>query len=194
MRKGSQKLLSLIHRLVDKTANWQLLDELENIKSEYSLLLNYMKQGVNDPQRERQRIKFISRSYDLIEKAAYLMRSKEKAEIVTRTMPQILKDLEDLGMKSITSGLTEVDLQKHVALYTELFHCAKKSSLWNAEEEKSAEEVMNSALVSDKDKSVMLSALLLSNLYSFDAQRLFSSPTNIRRQRIYSCAYSSLFV
>lgn len=170
--KRLAEALSLIHRLVDKTANWQLLDELENIKSEYSLLLNYMKQGVNDPQRERQRIKFISRSYDLIEKAAYLMRSKEKAEIVTRTMPQILKDLEDLGMKSITSGLTEVDLQKHVALYTELFHCAKKSSLWNAEEEKSAEEVMNSALVSDKDKSVMLSALLLSNLYSFDAQKI----------------------
>ena len=162
--KRLAEALSLIHRLVDKTANWQLLDELENIKSEYSLLLNYMKQGMNDPQRERQRIKFISRSYDLIEKAAYLMRSKEKAEIVTRTMSQILKDLEDLGMKSITSGLTEVDLQKHVALYTELFHCAKKSSLWNAEEEKSAEEVMNSALVSDKDKSVMLSALLLSNL------------------------------
>ena len=109
--KRLAEALSLIHRLVDKTANWQLLDELENIKSEYSLLLNYMKQGVNDPQRERQRIKFISRSYDLIEKAAYLMRSKEKAEIVTRTMPQILKDLEDLGMKSITSGLTEVDLQ-----------------------------------------------------------------------------------
>ncbi len=87
--KRLAEALSLIHRLVDKTANWQLLDELENIKSEYSLLLNYMKQGVNDPQRERQRIKFISRSYDLIEKAAYLMRSKEKAEIVTRTMPQI---------------------------------------------------------------------------------------------------------
>ena len=51
--KRLAEALSLIHRLVDKTANWQLLDELENIKSEYSLLLNYMKQGVNDPQRER---------------------------------------------------------------------------------------------------------------------------------------------
>ena len=32
--KRLAEALSLIHRLVDKTANWQLLDELENIKSE----------------------------------------------------------------------------------------------------------------------------------------------------------------
>lgn len=170
--KRLAEALKQAHRLVDETADWQLVDELESISSAYSMLLNCMRQGMNDPDREQQHLNFICRCYDVVEKAAHNKRAKENGVVFTRNMPQILEDLEDYGMKCITSHLDDTDLQKHMSLYTELFHCAKNSSVWNAEEQKQAEEVMNSALVSNNDKSVMLSALLLSCLNTFDPLKI----------------------
>ena len=170
--KHLAEALKLTHRIVDKTADWQLADELESIGSAYSMLLNCLRLGMDDPDREVQHLNFICRCYDVLEKVAHNKRVKENGVALTRNMLQILKDLEDYGMKSITSHLNDSDLQKHVSLYVELFHCAKNSSVWNAEEQKVADEVMSSGLVSNNDKSVMLSALLLSCLNTFDPQKI----------------------
>lgn len=164
--------INIIQKLVDVTKNWQLLDELQNVSSAYSLLLEYMIKGVEDPERQSQYMKFICSCYEIVERAACLERNREQISPITRDMVSILKDFEDLGLKNITSSLNDADLQKHSTLYSELFNCAEKSTQWTLEQQQQAEEIMNSALVSDNDKIVMIAGLMLSSLYSFDPAKI----------------------
>lgn len=163
--------VGLLRKLVAAVGNWQLQYDLDDMVSAYKLLLNYMKQGVNDPGRARQHLNFISKAYDIAEKAAKGMRDKTHAPRATRGLPQILAGLEDLGMSSITSSLGESGMRNHQSLYTELFDWAQNSPLWTADMAQQAEEVMNSAFVSVNDKSEFVSGLLVSSLFSFDAQK-----------------------
>ena len=110
--------IKIIQKLIDVTKHWQLLDDLQNVNSAYSLLLEYMIKGVEDPERQRQYTKFISNCYDIVEKAACLERNREQNPPMTRDMGAILKDLEDLGLKNITGSLKDADLHKHSALYS----------------------------------------------------------------------------
>lgn len=174
-RLGKRQLggaIDLLHKLVDKSGNWQLLDELEDISSAYKLLLDYMRQGANDPERELQYLRFIARCYVVAEKAARQERIKENGAVKTRDISEILKDLENLGMKNITSQLSDDDMLRHNKLYIELFHCAANEPIWNAERRKQAEQVMNSGLVSNNDKLLMVCGLMLNCLYAFDAQKI----------------------
>ncbi len=178
--------IRIIQKLIDVTKHWQLLDDLQNVNSAYSLLLEYMIKGVDDPERQSLYTKFIRNCYDIVEKAACLERNREQNPPMTRDMSAILKDLEDLGLKNITGSLNDADLQKHSALYSELFQCAENSTQWTSEQQQQAEEVMNSALVSDNDKIVMIAGLMLSSLYSFDCAKIrflitkYSETENLR--------------
>ena len=164
--------LKIIHKLVNATKNWQLLDELEGVGSAYSLLLEYMVRGVVDPERKKQRLSFLRSCYEIADRAACLERNNGQDFKNIRNVSRVLKDLEDLGLKSITSSLNYTDRQKHLDLYSELFDISENAVLWNAEMRQQAEEVMNSALVSDNDKIVMAAGLMLSTLYAFDAVKV----------------------
>ena len=82
--------IKIIQKLIDVTKHWQLLDDLQNVNSAYSLLLEYMIKGVDDPERQRQYTKFISNCYDIVEKAACLERNREQNPPMTRDMGAIV--------------------------------------------------------------------------------------------------------
>lgn len=163
--------VGLLRKLVSVAGNWQLQYDLDDLVSAYTLLLNYMKQGVNDPGRVKQHLSFISKAYDIAEKAAKTVRDKAHTPQPTRELPLILAGLEDWGMNNITSSLKESDMQNHRSLYIELFNWALNSSIWTNDTSQQAEEVMNSAFVSINDKSEFVSGLLISSLFSFDVQK-----------------------
>lgn len=179
--------LELLQELANVLGDWKLLDEVADVNSAYGLLLYYMEQGNNDPAREQQHTNFIATCYNIAEKAAQTERA-----LVTgisarmRSISEILKDMENLELKNITSEPCEEDANKHVELYTELFNASYDSFLWNDEAAAQAQEVIDSALIAENDKILMTSGLFINCLQAFDARKIIFFADN------YSTATSSM--
>ena len=165
--------LELLQELANVLGDWKLLDEVADVNSAYGLLLYYMEQGNNDPAREQQHTNFIATCYNIAEKAAQTERALVTGTSARmRSISEILKDMENLELKNITSEPCEEDANKHVELYTELFNASYDSFLWNDEAAAQAQEVIDSALIAENDKVLMASGLFINCLQAFDARKI----------------------
>lgn len=179
--------LELLQELANVLGDWKLLDEVADVNSAYGLLLYYMEQGNNDPAREQQHTNFIAACYNIAEKAAQTERALVTGTSARmRSISEILKDMENLELKNITSEPCEEDANKHVELYTELFNASYDSFLWNDEAAAQAQEVIDSALIVENDKILMTSGLFINCLQAFDARKIIFFADN------YSTATSSM--
>lgn len=179
--------LELLQELANVLGDWKLLDEVADVNSAYGLLLYYMEQGNNDPAREQQHTNFIATCYNIAEKAAQTERALVTGTSARmRSISEILKDMENLELKNITSEPCEEDANKHVELYTELFNASYDSFLWNDEAAAQAQEVIDSALIAENDKVLMASGLFINCLQAFDARKIIFFAYN------YSTATSSM--
>lgn len=179
--------LELLQELTNVLGDWKLLDEVADVNSAYGLLLYYMEQGNNDPAREQQHANFIATCYNIAEKAAQTERALVTGTSARmRSISEILKDMENLELKNITSEPCEEDANKHVELYTELFNASYDSFLWNDEAAAQAQEVIDSALIAENDKVLMASGLFINCLQAFDARKIIFFADN------YSTATSSM--
>ena len=179
--------LELLQELANVLGDWKLLDEVADVNSAYGLLLYYMEQGNNDPAREQQHTNFIATCYNIAEKAAQTERALVTGTSARmRSVSEILKDMENLELKNITSEPCEEDANKHVELYTELFNASYDSFLWNDEAAAQAQEVIDSALIAENDKVLMASGLFINCLQAFDARKIIFFADN------YSTATSSM--
>lgn len=179
--------LELLQELANVLSDWKLLDEVADVNSAYGLLLYYMEQGNNDPAREQQHTNFIATCYNIAEKAAQTERALVTGTSARmRSISEILKDMENLELKNITSEPCEEDANKHVELYTELFNASYDSFLWNDEAAAQAQEVIDSALIAENDKILMTSGLFINCLQAFDARKIIFFADN------YSTATSSM--
>lgn len=179
--------LELLQELANVLGDWKLLDEVADVNSAYGLLLYYMEQGNNDPAREQQHTNFIAACYNIAEKAAQTERALVTGTSARmRSISEILKDMENLELKNITSEPCEEDANKHVELYTELFNTSYDSFLWNDEAAAQAQEVIDSALIAENDKVLMASGLFINCLQAFDARKIIFFADN------YSTATSSM--
>ena len=179
--------LELLQELANVLGDWKLLDEVADVNSAYGLLLYYMEQGNNDPAREQQHTNFIATCYNIAEKAAQTERALVTGTSARmRSISEILKDMENLEVKNITSEPCEEDANKPVELYTELFNASYDSFLWNDEAAAQAQEVIDSALIAENDKVLMASGLFINCLQAFDARKIIFFADN------YSTATSSM--
>ena len=179
--------MELLQELANVLGDWKLLDEVADVNSAYGLLLYYMEQGNNDPAREQQHTNFIATCYNIAEKAAQTERALVTGTSARmRSISEILKDMENLELKNITSEPCEEDANKHVELYTELFNASYDSFLWNDEAAAQAQEVIDSALIAENDKVLMASGLFINCLQAFDARKIIFFADN------YSTATSSM--
>lgn len=179
--------LELLQELANVLGDWKLLDEVADVNSAYGLLLYYMEQGNNDPAREQQHTNFIATCYNIAEKAAQTERALVTGTSARmRSISEILKDMENLELKNITSEPCEEDANKHVELYTELLNASYDSFLWNDEAAAQAQEVIDSALIAENDKILMTSGLFINCLQAFDARKIIFFADN------YSTATSSM--
>lgn len=179
--------LELLQELANVLGDWKLLDEVADVNSAYGLLLYYMEQGNNDPAREQQHTNFIATCYNIAEKAAQTERALVTGTSARmRSISEILKDMENLELKNITSEPCEEDANKHVELYTELFNASYDSFLWNDEAAAQAQEVIDSALIAENDKALMTSGLSINCLQAFDARKIIFFADN------YSTTTSSI--
>ncbi len=172
-------------------SDWELRNSLENVQTSYRYMLQYMQQGMQDPDRDNLYRKFITTAYDIADQikinrltgtstAYYYDRIRFYKMVPLRSMPQLQLELEaytgDIAVGNLLNENQEADLlpvrRKHEAALSELFYLVWTAGKWSEAEEQAARNLLNSLLVQINDLALFVSALTLSLTEHFDIRKM----------------------
>lgn len=175
------------------SSEWELKSKVEELQTSYNYMLQYMKQGTPDPERNNLYQQILSKAYLIndqirtvkltpISTSYFYDRKRYYRLIPLRSLPNIQLELEsyteDLAVASLleqTEGQesqTNAIRKRHEAALCELFYIAWLSDLWGEKEEKEARDLLQALLVQTYDISLFISALTLSLMNAFDIRKL----------------------
>lgn len=172
---------------------WELRSKLEEIRTSYQYMLQYMKQSVADPDRKKLYNKLITSSYQLIDRALILRMTPTSAEfyydrqryyklIPLRSLPELQLELEtyteDMAVGNLLNDNEKQEIKlaavrkRHEQAYSELFYRVWLSAPWTDEDEDAARNLLTSLMVQINDLSLFISAITLSLMKYFDLRKL----------------------
>lgn len=172
--------------------DWELKSSLEELQTSYRYMLQYMQQGVNDPERAILYKKMLATAYVLTDKSRiakltaistsyYYDRKRYYKLIPLRPLPTLQLELESYTEEMAVEKLlnenvsTEASLaairKRHEAALSELFYLIWLSDKWGEEEEANAKKFLNSLLVQLNDQSLFISAITMSLMEYFDIRK-----------------------
>lgn len=181
--------LSCLRPLVEGMGEWELKAGLSDLESAYGLMLHYFREGVPDSSRHSLYRSFLRRSYELCDRAERQFRLRMSATLYYETIRTLqvqsvplgerVARLEDncqgLALKfSATSGYSperhEMERQ-HAELVRGLFDCVWTSAAWSAEDAEVARDMMASPLIREADQALMVGAVTMGLLQTFDSSK-----------------------
>ena len=184
--------LKELDKFLSDMPEWEIKLELENVQTSYHYMLQYMEQGMKDPERDSLYRKLIITAYQLADKIRiarltpistyyYFERRRYYKLVPLRSLPMIQMELESytedmaVGKLLNTGDKQESDLnairKRHENAFTELFYLIWLSDRWSEEEEQQAQAFLNSVLVQINDLSLFISAITLSLMEQFDIRK-----------------------
>ena len=169
-------------------ANWELSSQLEKLKTSYHYMLQYLVQGIDDPQRRQFHTQLIADAWEIADRLRHFLLCQYTTLLYVQTykkcqqgesLRQIISQLEsftdDLAVLQLTdnrpSSLKQAYLD-HEAWQDKLFDRVWSCPQWTAEEHDAASEALQSELLIPADLCLLLSAVTLSLLQSFDRRKI----------------------
>lgn len=172
------------------SGDWEQRTRLEQNQTAYQYMLQYMKQGVNDPARQRLYTQLLSEAWEiadqtrisLLDKASSryysFQRNSRKRNATAPSMTESLKTLESFPddmaicqlMPDNQQGL-EQTLKRHEDAEQQLFLSTWSNSAWSTAEEKEAHSILESELLPPNDLCLFTSAVTLSLMECFDTRK-----------------------
>ena len=170
--------------------DWTLRSRLEQAKMSYQYMLQYMRQGVNDPERQKLYRQLLAETWEIAEQTRvslldevsthyYHALNKNKRNMVAGYgMSSWLKVLESFqddmavcqlmpdNKKSLDSAL-----KRHEETAQYLFLTTWGNSGWTTEEEQEAKTYLDSELLPVHDLCLFTGAILLSLMECFDPRK-----------------------
>lgn len=192
-KKRVAEALSRMETFTQNTSNWELQNKVEEIQTSYNYMLQYMKQGVADPERNKLYQQLIAKAYILTEQIKitkltplsikyFYDRKRFYKLIPLRSLAAIQMELESFTEEiAIAKLLNQGENQnrqlnsirvRHEAALSELFYVAWLADEWSEQTEKEARALLNSVLSQPNDLSLFISALTLSLMNSLDIRKL----------------------
>ncbi|MDD4609671.1 MAG: tetratricopeptide repeat protein [Bacteroidaceae bacterium] len=206
IKKEYDKITTLLteHRLLEalqriqvnlkQLQSWELNSKHEEIQTAYQFMLDYMQQGVNDPER-------VAYYTNLIQKATELAKAVEREMLILssqsyyfdcirrfRAQKNVTYEEIKMQLESYTEELSLLSLQRnnsnyqtevttirleHEKTHRALFYQTWTSLQWSKSEAEQAKLIMSSLLISEEDKSLFLSSITMSLFFSFDLKKYF---------------------
>ena len=170
--------------------DWTLRNRLEQAKVSYQYMLQYMRQGINDPERQKLYRQLLAETWELAEQTRislldevstryYHSLHKNKKNIVAGYgMSSWLKVLEsfpdDMAVcQLMPDNKQSLDsaLQRHEGTAQYLFLTTWGNSGWTVEEEQEARLYLESELLPVNDLCLFTGAILLSLMECFDPRK-----------------------
>lgn len=186
LREAQEQLETFQHDCND----WTLRNRLEQSQTSYRYMLQYMRQGVNDPERQKLYRQLLAEAWEIAEQTRislldgvsthyYHSLHKNKRNMATGYgMSSWLKVLEsfpdDMAVcRLMPDNKQSLDsaLRRHEETAQYLFLTTWGNSGWTVEEEREAKTYLESELLPTSDLCLLASAILLSLMECFDPRK-----------------------
>lgn len=189
-KKRLREALVQLESFAWQYSDWDLRTRLEQLQTSYKYMLEYMKQGVNDPERWNLFQKMITDAWGIADKARLLMldnvSSRYYHEVRRTPLTPILSDYtiktimhmlesfdDDLAVCGLMSeqNMDEV-LKRHEDALKFLFLRTWTNSGWNAQDVEEAQAMLRSELLLADDLCLFVSAVMMSLMECFDLRKV----------------------
>ena len=176
--------------MVDNTQKWELSEELNRLTTSYGYMLQYLSQGVLDPQRDNILSQILVDAYTLTDKTVISLAASQSTHIFYQREQQYKNvKLQNLVEEYIVahnkiqllSSVNEANLDNDAstslmrqceALESDMFNKVWSSFPLNKDEEESVKALLANEQLPSHLKSLVLSALMLGLSKFFDATKL----------------------
>jgi len=188
--KRLKEALMQLESLLWQCPDWDLRTRLEQLQTSYKYMLEYMKQGANDPDRWNLYQKMVADTWGIADQSRLLMldnassryyhevrRTPRSADLSNYGIKTILHILESFNDDLAVSGLLSDEkmdevLRRHEDTLKFMFIRTWTNSAWTPEDEEDAKAMLASELLPGDDLCLFVSALTLSLMECFDIRKI----------------------
>ena len=181
-----KEAIALLHSYLLETQNWELTSQLEQIDTSYQYMLQYMRQGIQDPERYKLYRSLTLQTRQIAEQVHLVLLDKVSSSyfhecrrnLIGRERPleETLHTLEsfadDLAVSRLVSGNLQQLLKRHEEAQRQWFQLLWTNSQWGKQEEQLLQRALQSASLSVTDLCLAVSAITLSLTQCFDPRKL----------------------
>ncbi|MEG0646784.1 MAG: tetratricopeptide repeat protein [Bacteroides sp.] len=170
-------------------SDWNLRNRFEEMQVAYNYMLQYMQEGITDPERKNLYAKIQTQALEITDQARLLLldshsdhlyhiyRKKQASETTHRDLDQIRHILESFNDDLAVSCLLTEQKQNEVLTRHEdtlklLFSQTWTNSAWSSAEAEQAKAMLESELLLESDLCLFVSAVTMSLLECFDVRKL----------------------
>ena len=182
--------LELLASMIETGGGYQLLDEIHNLQTSYHYMLQYMEQGMDDPERDQLfkdlRVKALNLAnqieLSLLDEAEnteyHRLRKRLRQHPLPQDMTSLLSILEtyDDAISLYEQTLDEQklidDMLTHEAAIRDMFKLTWTNSRWTTADKNIAYKYLSSELLPPNDLSMLVSAVTLSLFLCFDIEKV----------------------
>lgn len=189
-QKRLKEALAQLESFLWKCSDWSLRTRLEQVQTSYSYMLQYMRQGIEDPERKKLYLKLLTDALEIADQARVALldsvstryyhesrtrRTEALAPYTTGMLMHILESFQDdLAVSGLLSdqNMNEV-LKRHEDTQKFMFLQTWTNSAWSTDDENDAQAMLKSELMPVHDLCLFTSAVMLSLMECFDLRKLF---------------------
>lgn len=186
-----KEALAQLESFIWQCPDWKLRNRLEQLQTSYNLMLQYMKQGITDPERKKLYIKILTETLEIADQARLLqfdvisthyyheVRKKrtQDLDLAPYTTKVLMHELEsfndDLAVSQLLSdeSMDEV-LKRHEEIQKFMFVQTWSNSSWTTTDFEEAQGMLQSEQLRINDLCLFISAVMLSQMECFDLRKL----------------------
>ena len=188
--KRLKEALMQLESLLWQCPDWDLRTRLEQLQTSYKYMLEYMRQGANDPERWNVYRKLVADTWEIADRSRLLMldnassryyhevrRTPRPESLSAYTLKKLLHMLESFNDDLAVSGLLSDEkmdevLKRHEETLKYMFLQTWTNSAWTPEEEEDAQSMLTSELLPVNDLCLFISAVTLSLMECFDLRKI----------------------
>ena len=170
--------------------DWALRSRLEQVQTSYQYMLQYMRQGVNDPERQKLYRQLLVETWEIADQTRLNMldgvsnhyyhslrknRDRLPKEYDIATLQKVLESFpDDMAVCQLMPDNQSLDaaLKRHEETHKVLFLTTWSNSAWSVKDEQQAQGLLESELLPVSDLCLFTSAVTLSVMECFDMRKL----------------------
>ena len=189
--KRLKEALMQLESFLWQCSAWELRTRLEQLQTSYNYMLDYMRQGANDPERWNLYQKILTDTWEIADQARLLMldtvssryyhevrrtpRSKDLNYYDLNVLMHILESFQDdLAVSNLIVSDKKLDdaLTRHESTLKFMFLQTWTNSDWTGQDEEQAQSMLISEQLPTNDLCLFVSAVTLSLMECFDLPKI----------------------
>lgn len=188
--KRLKEALMQLESLLWQCPDWDLRTSLEQLQTSYKYMLDYMRQGADDPERWNVFRKLIADTWTIADQSRMLMldnassryyhmvrRTREPEDLAGYGLRKLLHMLESFNDDLAVSGLLSDEkmnevLSRHESTLKFMFIRTWTNSSWNPQDEEDVQAMLKSELLPADDFCLFVSAVTMSLMECFDIRKI----------------------